>query len=525
MAENKNVLLKLENIKMHFPIRSERLFSREKSYVKAVDGVSIDVYEGETLGLVGESGCGKTTLGRVMLQLYTQTDGVVNYSGITLNDYAPKYVDKDIAKISKVKGTPEEILRDFPNQVRLAGGLLLTDDLGKLIDAEKKNQDAVKVMNKIQTELGLLKIRHTALKEINEIVLNNESNLEKVKSTDSDNKERTVKLDIVIARKRGLVTIGDKGLQKAEKKMESLESQLAAAQEQCDKCDEVLEKIRENCKDKPGYDLLQAAYDVSIDLSRLTKEEMRQQRRHMQIIFQDPYSSLNQRFTVGNIISEAVVAHKMYGQGTKQLEDYTLDIMDKCGLQKYVLHRYPHQFSGGQRQRIGIARALATQPKFIVCDEAVSALDVSIQSQIINLLMDLKDSSNLTYLFISHDLSTVKFISDRVGVMYLGNIIELAESDELYENPLHPYTNVLLKAIPTTDEASKKELQVIEGDIPSPINPPPGCKFHTRCEFAQDICKQDVPEWRELRPEHWVACHFPVEKQEPQEDWTKTIVE
>ena len=230
----------------------------------------------------------------------------------------------------------------------------------------------------------------------------------------------------------------------------------------------------------------------------------------MQVIFQDPYSSLNQRFTVGNIISEATVAHKMFGQGTKQLEEYTLNIMEQCGLQNYFLHRYPHQFSGGQRQRIGIARALALQPKFIVCDEPVSALDVSIQSQIINLLMDLKESSNLTYLFISHDLSTVKFISDRVGVMYLGNIIELGNANEIFEYPLHPYTNVLLKAIPTTDEASKKELQVIEGDIPSPVNPPPGCKFHTRCEYAQEICKTDIPEWRELRPSHHVACHFPI---------------
>jgi peptide/nickel transport system ATP-binding protein len=232
----------------------------------------------------------------------------------------------------------------------------------------------------------------------------------------------------------------------------------------------------------------------------------------LQIVFQDPYSSLNQRLSVGQIISEALVAHKMYARGTRQLEEYTLGVMDKCGLQNYFIHRYPHQFSGGQRQRIGIARALALQPKFVVCDEAVSALDVSIQSQIINLLMDLKESQNLTYLFISHDLSTVKFISDRIAVMYLGNIIELGDSATIFDEPLHPYTNVLLEAIPTTDEASKKELQVIEGDIPSPINPPPGCKFHTRCRFAEDICKQDVPEWRELRPKHWVACHYPVEK-------------
>ncbi|MCL1819627.1 MAG: ATP-binding cassette domain-containing protein [Oscillospiraceae bacterium] len=242
----------------------------------------------------------------------------------------------------------------------------------------------------------------------------------------------------------------------------------------------------------------------------MKKDEIRRLRRDLQIIFQDPYSSLNARFTVGQLISEAVVAHKMFARGTEQLENHVIKFMDKCGLQHYFLHRYPHQFSGGQRQRIGIARALALQPKFVVCDEAVSALDVSIQSQIINLLMDLKESSKLTYLFISHDLSTVKFISDRVGVMYLGNIIELCESDELFAHPLHPYTNVLLQAIPTTEEESKKELQVIEGDIPSPVNPPPGCKFHTRCQYAAERCKTDVPEWRELRPNHWVACHFPV---------------
>ncbi|MCL2124673.1 MAG: ATP-binding cassette domain-containing protein [Oscillospiraceae bacterium] len=236
---------------------------------------------------------------------------------------------------------------------------------------------------------------------------------------------------------------------------------------------------------------------------------MRRQRRYLQVIFQDPYSSLNARFSVGQIISESLVAHKIFGRGSRQLEEYTLNIMEKCGLQHYFLHRYPHQFSGGQRQRIGIARALAPQPKFVVCDEAVSALDVSIQSQIINLLLDLKESSNLTYLFISHDLSTVKFISDRVAVMYLGNIVELGDSDKIFSEPLHPYTNVLLEAIPTTEEASQKELQVIEGDVPSPINPPPGCKFHTRCRYVTDVCKSEPPEFRELRPRHWVACHFP----------------
>jgi len=472
MTDTRKVLLKLDDVKMHFPLKKEKFFTRERPTVKAVDGVTIDVYEGETLGLVGESGCGKTTLGRVMLQLYTQTNGTVHYTGVTLNDYAPSYAFKDAAKIVRVKGSPEEIIKNFPNQARLCGGLLLHDDLQELASVVRENLLAIKEVYRITTAIQLLEIKRAAYLE------------------------------------------SDKGRAKIENKIAPLEAKLRSAEKVRDEKDAVLVAMREKCSNKPGFDMLMDKREVSIDLSRLTGEEMRRQRRHLQIIFQDPYSSLNQRFTVGNIISEALLAHNMYGKGTKQLEEYTLGIMEKCGLQHYFLHRYPHQFSGGQRQRIGIARALAPQPKFIVCDEAVSALDVSIQSQIINLLMDLKDEANLTYLFISHDLSAVKFISDRVGVMYLGNIIELGKSDEIFKYPLHPYTNVLLKAIPTTDEASKKELQVIEGDIPSPVNPPPGCKFHTRCEYAQDICKTDIPEWRELRPEHWVACHFPVKVEE-----------
>ena len=189
-----------------------------------------------------------------------------------------------------------------------------------------------------------------------------------------------------------------------------------------------------------------------------------------------------------------------------------LKVMDDCGLAPYFVHRYPHQFSGGQRQRIGIARSLATDPKFVVCDEAVSALDVSIQSQIINLLSDLKDQQHLTYLFITHDLSVVKYISDRIGVMYLGNMVELAESQEIFDHPLHPYTEALLGAIPTTDVDQSRELQVLEGDIPSPVNPPSGCKFHTRCKYCTEICEKVAPEWQEVRPDHFIACHHMLEQ-------------
>ena len=196
------------------------------------------------------------------------------------------------------------------------------------------------------------------------------------------------------------------------------------------------------------------------------------------------------------------------------MQQYIVKTMEDAGLASYFLHRFPHQFSGGQRQRIGIARSLAVKPKFVVCDEAVSALDVSIQSQIINLLYDLKQQSNLTYLFITHDLSVVKYISDRIGVMYLGNMVELAPTQELFDNPKHPYTEALMAAIPTTDIDADKELRILEGDIPSPVNPPKGCKFHTRCAHCTEICKHAVPEWVEIAPNHFVACHHPLEGKE-----------
>ncbi|SHN05638.1 oligopeptide/dipeptide ABC transporter, ATP-binding protein, C-terminal domain-containing protein, partial [Anaerosporobacter mobilis DSM 15930] len=222
---------------------------------------------------------------------------------------------------------------------------------------------------------------------------------------------------------------------------------------------------------------------------------------------QDPYSSLNPRMSVGQIIGEGLNAHKVFHKNKDKMQDYIMQVMDDCGLAPYMIHRYPHQFSGGQRQRIGIARSLALKPKFVVCDEAVSALDVSIQSQIINLLLDLKEKENLTYLFISHDLSVIKYISDRIGVMYLGNMVELATTPDLFAAPMHPYTEALLSAIPTTDVDDKKETILIEGDIPSPIKPPTGCKFHTRCQYCTDICKKVVPEFEEVTPGHFVACH------------------
>ena len=242
------------------------------------------------------------------------------------------------------------------------------------------------------------------------------------------------------------------------------------------------------------------------DIFELSREELRQMRPRMQIVFQDPYSSLSPRIPVGEIIGEAVREHKIVD--SDDYEDYLSLIMKACGLQEYHKDRYPHEFSGGQRQRICIARALALNPDFIVCDEPVSALDVSIQAQIINLLKQLQQDFGLTYLFISHDLSVVEHISDTVGVMYLGSLIEHGNTEDLFSNPLNPYTKALLSAIPVPDPDVKMNRIILEGSLPSPANPPPGCKFHTRCESAMDICSQAVPESKEVTPGHFCSCHL-----------------
>ena len=323
--QSDDVLLEVKNLKMHFPVSSGFLSRKPTGYVKAVDDVSFTVKRGETLGLVGESGCGKTTAGRCILQLYKPTDGQVIFDGQ--------------------------------------------------------------------------------------------------------------------------------------------------------------------------------------DLTRLNTKNMRAMRREMQVIFQDPYSSLNPRMTAGNIIGEPLIVHGLVS-GKDEYREKVAELLTNVGLNPYMADRFPHEFSGGQRQRIGVARALSVSPKFIVADEPVSALDVSIQAQIINLLEDLQEQFNLTYLFIAHDLSVVRHISDRVGVMYLGHMVELAERNEIYRNPIHPYTRALLSAVPIPDPVldAQRERVLLTGEVPSPLNPPSGCVFHPRCPDANDTCSQVMPNLREVEPEHHSAC-------------------
>lgn len=242
------------------------------------------------------------------------------------------------------------------------------------------------------------------------------------------------------------------------------------------------------------------------NIGKLKHKELRKLRPEIQMIFQDPYSSLSPRLPVGEIIGEAVLAHKLIDPAN--YKDYVLDVMRKCGLQDHYYERYPHEFSGGQRQRICIARALALNPKLVICDEPVSALDVSIQAQIINLLEDLQKDLGLTYVFISHDLSVVEHISDEIGVMYLGSMVESGDKSKVYSKPLHPYTQALFSAVPVPDPNVKMNRIILKGDIPSPANPPKGCKFHTRCNQCMDVCKEVAPVYKEYEPNHFCACHL-----------------
>ena len=247
-----------------------------------------------------------------------------------------------------------------------------------------------------------------------------------------------------------------------------------------------------------------------VDIANMSRSELRDVRKHFHMIFQDPYSSLDPRMTVLDIIAEPIRNNRLLAD-TRKIQDRVRELMDRVGLDIQHLNRYPHAFSGGQRQRIGIARSLAPSPRLIVCDEAVSALDVSIQAQILNLLEDLQEEFNLTFLFIAHDLSVVEHISDRVGVMYVGQLVEMADTESLFTNPKHPYTEALLSAVPTTDPEIKMDRIILPGEVANPAEPPSGCYFHPRCRYAQDICKTDAPEWTEVSRGHFAACHFAEE--------------
>jgi peptide/nickel transport system ATP-binding protein len=488
-AAEKKVLLRVQNLKQYFPVKKTSLFQSEQLYVKANEDITLDIYEGETFGLVGESGCGKSTLGRTLLQLNDQTDGRTIYYGRDIYDIAPAYVLNTLERLQTKRKelidlrTNEERTRE--EYEKLPVGDEKYKALEKYRNAEKKARtlflDMVELIGGFMVAEDLSEVSNVLVKHYKANVKISELRF-KLKLEQLKNNDKTADINDI-----------ENKISRVEKDIKDIQAEI--------------DRLSLKYKNHPDYAKYEAYKHNGINMAELTEEEMRVLRKDLQLIFQDPYSSLNPRLTVGQIISEGLYAHKMFLKNDKSIQDYVIDTMNKCGLAPYFLHRYPHQFSGGQRQRIGIARSVALSPKFIVCDEAVSALDVSIQSQIINLLLDLKKKEDLTYLFISHDLSVIKYISDRVGVMYLGNIVELAETDELYTRPMHPYTEALLSAIPTTDVEDDRKIEILEGDIPSPIKPPSGCKFHTRCKYATEICEKVIPIFEEARLGHFVACH------------------
>ena len=516
MQNTKKKLFSITNLKKYFPIAKSSVFQKEKLYVKANEDVSIDIYEGETFGLVGESGCGKSTLGRVILQLYEQTSGNTLYYGRSREEIAPEYVKKTLSAPEKylnlykdAKAKADKITAQVEAEGENASFFLLQEK--NLADANAK----AALMNVTKILGGLITV--SEMKEGATILLNQHNVLVKIdklnrKLTDIDASidiyESKIKLDSAESDEKTIKS-ESATLNAFRAKKEKIIETIKALRIEEDRLQKEIDAIRAKYKDDEEFQKYEAMLDGGIDLARLKYREIRRLRKDLQIVFQDPYSSLDPRMTIGQIIEEGLVTHKYFKHGSPKMKEYILKVMRDCGLQDYMLHRYPHQFSGGQRQRVCIARALAVKPKFVVCDECVSALDVSIQSQIINLLLELKEKEHLTYLFISHDLSVVRYISDRIGVMYLGNLVELASSETIFKDPRHPYTVALLSSIPTTDpDDLNKERIILEGNIPSPIRPPEGCKFHTRCFMACDKCKRVPPPLVEIEPGHFVACHF-----------------
>lgn len=507
---NREPLIETKKLKKYFPLKKNLFSEKNQIYVRAVEDINLTIFRGETFGLVGESGCGKSTLGRVILQLYPPTSGSAAYYGelfkdtkltyiVKLAKKLPHYQDKARRAFQKSVVIDEEIVELEAEYRQYEDSIKNVDpDTKEDIDSNKKKEAmAIKLQKRKMASKNCKKQASRYLREGSRLVgkLILEENIHEISDLLIQASEKVDHYrDILAGLNNVYPDYFTSELRQIFDKIQSFKGQKTLP-------------ITERALDPEYQERLEQKREVGVMLPFLNKEEMRTLRRKLQIIFQDPYSSLDSRMTIGQIIGEAVAEHGLFKKGSKELEDYVVETMSKCGLDHYMLHRFPHQFSGGQRQRVGIARALALKPEFIVCDEAVSALDVSIQSQIINLLMELKASEKLTYLFISHDLSVIKHVSDRIGVMYLGVMVELGPSDEIYQNPYHPYTKALMSAIPTTDEVQPQRI-LLEGDIPSNIFPPSGCKFRTRCPLAQERCALEVPEYREITPGHFVACHY-----------------
>ncbi len=511
--KNTKKLLSITNLKKYFPVSSSSLLFKKNLYVRANEDISIDIYEGETLGVVGESGCGKSTFGRVLLKLYEPSGGSIMYYGKTLDEVSPYYAEDTLGNFERYKLRLEKIREKreaLDKKIDESGGEELADfyllQERTLLKSEEQTSfyDMVRILGGFY-----IKDKDAEGRKLLLSINNANKALKRIKNEYAELKEAYDRLCHISASGKNVNTRLLKIKKRIDEKIKTLEKRESDIM----KLRERLELLRGSYAKDEEFLKYEKMRDDGIDISRLKPSEMRRLRKELQIVFQDPYSSLDPRMTVGQIIEEGLLTHGMYKNQRSEMREHIISSMRECGLEAYMLHRYPHQFSGGQRQRVAITRALAVEPKFIVCDECVSALDVSIQSQIINLLKSLKERQNLTYLFISHDLSVVRYISDRICVMYLGNIVELSDAKTLFEDPRHPYTVALLSSIPKVDsDNSNKKRIILEGNIPSPLMPPRGCKFHTRCYMSKEICKRVPPPFEDVGGGHSAACHFAKER-------------
>ena len=520
MSERKP-LLELKKLKKYFQVR------RGVS-IKAVEDVSFTIYQGEKFGIVGESGCGKSTLGRVILQLYPQTSGAAIYYGRTLEEVGPKYLSHEISMLMEYQTKAQEFYRKSLEVDEKAAAVRREKEALSALDTTSKEVlKEIRLSKKLSAlEFKSLELRKDASRHLREgsrtvgsLILCRD--LPKIKELFRQSAEETGQ---ATAAMRALHTLEQEfeQLRIQGKSDPALESRIAAARENVNSHVELARRYRRQAwDDYHGKDILPITeltmdpeyqrkldgnYETGINLGKLTRGEMRNLRRDMQMIFQDPAASLDPRQTVGKSIEEVFVINTDLSPETRK--ERVMTLLDEVGLKREHYYVYPHTLSGGQKQRVGIARAIALNPKFIVLDECVSALDVSVQAQILQLLNELSAEKDLTYFFITHDLGVVKHFCDRIVVMYLGNVCEIADSRDLFHHPMHPYTQSLLAVVPRLRVGEHSTEEVLEGDVPSAIKPPPGCPFHTRCAHCMDICRQEKPKPVEKEKGHIVACHL-----------------
>ena len=520
MNERK-MLLELKKLKKYFPVR-------RGVNIKALEDVSISIYEGEKFGVVGESGCGKSTLGRVILQLYPQTSGASIYYGKSLDEMCPAYVAKEIKKLPEYQSKATEFYQKSLELDKKIEALQNEKEALSAMGSSKETRRQVSISKKIASlEYRSKELRKDASRQLREgsrtvgsLILCKD--LPKVQELYSKAQKETAKASAAIKNYRALdkqyeesrVTgkLNENLLKQMENAMEMAEAHVASAKKFRHEAWETYHEkdilpITERCEDPAYRRKLDGNYETGINLGKLTGEEMRELRREMQMIFQDPAASLDPRQSVGQSIEEVFKINTDYPAEVRK--EKTMELLEKVGLKQEHYYSYPHALSGGQKQRVGIARAIALDTRFVVLDESVSALDVSVQAQILQLLNELSEEKHLTYFFITHDLGVVKHFCDRILVMYLGSTCELADSDKLFHNPLHPYTESLLAAVPRIKINQEHSTEsVLEGEVPSAINPPKGCPFHTRCTKCMDICKVEKPTMVKIEPGHFVACHL-----------------